>query len=141
MKKTRNFFLGLLLLPLTISSLFHLPNAVLSLKSQADSLILLFSGIVVYALFETIFTRPMRTYVFGHELTHALAAMAMGGKVHKFHVSAKGGSVTLSKTNFFVALAPYCIPIYTLFLFLGYGVLIKLRPFEGLEAGFFILLG
>lgn len=62
------------------------------------------------------FFRPIRTYVFGHELTHALAAWMTGGKVKHFHVSKKGGSVTVSKTNFFVALAPYMVPIYTLLL-------------------------
>ena len=60
----------------------------------------------------------MRTYVFGHELTHALASLAMGGDVLSFKVSKRGGSVSMTKTNFFVALAPYCIPIYTLFIFL-----------------------
>jgi len=58
----------------------------------------------------------MRTYVFGHELTHALAAWMSGGKVHTFKVSKKGGSVTVTKPNLFVALAPYIIPLYSLIL-------------------------
>ena len=83
----------------------------------------------------------MRTYVFGHELTHALASIAVGGKIHAFNVSEKGGSVSLSKTNFFVALAPYCVPIYTFFIFLIYWGLKKLHPFEHLETLFMISVG
>ena len=41
-----------------------------------------------------------------------------GGKVKSFHVSKKGGAVTVTKTNVFVALAPYMIPLYSL-LFLS----------------------
>src|SRR6267378_2399495 len=35
-------------------------------------------------------------YVLGHELTHALAAWASGGKVFAIHVAEKGGRVELS---------------------------------------------
>jgi len=75
-----------------------------------------FSGFLGYMAFQWVFFKPIRTYVFGHELTHALAAWMSGGDVEKFHVSKKGGSVTVTKTNIFVALAPYMIPLYSLVL-------------------------
>ncbi len=141
MQKIKLFFVGLLLLPFTLATLYHLPGTLFLLKSQAQSLALVFSGVVLYVLFEGIFNRPMRTYVFGHELTHALASVALGGKIHEFNVSEKGGSVTLSKTNFFVALAPYCIPIYTFFIFLAYWGFKKFYPFGSLETVFLIAVG
>ena len=75
-----------------------------------------FAGILSYFFFQWAFFRPIRTYVFGHELTHALAAWMTGGKVKHFHVSKQGGLVTVNRTNFFVALSPYIIPLYALLL-------------------------
>ena len=139
MKFLKSFALGLLLLPLTLATLWRLPAALLSLESQG--LIFILAGALAYALFEALFEKPMPAYVFGHELTHALASMAMGGKVHSFHVSAKGGSVALSKTNFFVALAPYCVPIYTIFVLLIYWILKRFYPFPHLETLFLVGVG
>ncbi len=82
-----------------------------------------FCGLAGYFVFQWVFFRPIRTYVFGHELTHAMAAWMTGGEVRRFHVSKKGGSVTVTKTNVFVALAPYIIPLYALLLLgIFYGV-------------------
>ena len=141
MRFLKSFSLGVLLLPLTLATLTRLPAALLSLQNQMDSLALIFSGVVAYVLIEVIFERPMRTYVFGHELTHALASIAMGGKVHSFNVSKDGGSVSLSKTNFFVALAPYCIPIYAIFVFLLFWGLKAFYPSESLNTAFLLLMG
>ncbi len=77
-------------------------------------------GFLGYFLFEWAFFRPIRTYVFGHELTHALAAWMSGGEVKKFHVSKEGGSVSVTKSNIFVALAPYMVPLYALILLAGF---------------------
>ena len=71
------------------------------------------SGAAGYALVHAVFRRPMTLYVFGHELTHALAACCSGYKVQSLDVSGKGGEVRLSDSNIVVALAPYCVPIYT----------------------------
>src|SRR5262249_27228496 len=69
---------------------------------------------ISYFAFQWIFFRPIRTYVFGHELTHAIATWVSGGKVKHFHVSKKGGHVKVSKSNVFIALAPYIVPLYAL---------------------------
>jgi hypothetical protein len=140
-KKLGRVFWGLALLPFALSTLYHLPRTGLGLISEVNLLILLFAGAVLYFLFEVLFSRPMRTYVFGHELTHALASMAMGGNVLSFNVSQRGGSVSLSKSNFFVALAPYCIPIYTLIVFLIYFVLTFFYPADKMQTVFLILAG
>lgn len=72
------------------------------------------AGIVSYFAFQWVFSRPIRTYVFGHELSHAIAAWVSGAKVKHFKVSKRGGSVTVNKSNAFIALAPYIIPIYAM---------------------------
>ena len=66
--------------------------------------------------------RPLWIYVFGHELTHAVWVLIMGGRVHKFHVSKTGGHILTDKTNTWIALAPYFFPIYSLLVVAIYGV-------------------
>lgn len=82
-----------------------------------------------------------RLYVFGHELTHALAAWSIGAKVLGFKVGDDGGHVDLSHSNTFVALAPYCVPIYTLLVVAGYRVLLWLKPGAGGRELFLAALG
>jgi len=56
--------------------------------------------------------QPMWVYVLGHELTHALWAYLMGGRVKRLKVTSKGGHVVVTRTNFLIALAPYFFPFY-----------------------------
>lgn len=140
-RKKSGLLWGLLLLPLTLATLHELPALALSWDSYAEGVLALVAGVVFYALFEAAFSRPMRTYVFGHELTHALASMMMGGKVHEFKVSKSGGHVTLSKSNFFVALAPYCVPIYTVGVLLAFFALRFWLPVEQYRSGLLALIG
>ena len=67
--------------------------------------------------------RPLLLYVFGHELTHALLVWFMGGRVSRFHVSRDGGHIMTSRTNFWIALAPYFFPLYSILAIGIYGVL------------------
>jgi len=74
-----------------------------------------------YALWLAVFVflpKPMRTYVLGHELTHAIWALMMGARVGGLKVKKTGGQVRTSKTNWFIALAPYFFPFYAM-LFIG----------------------
>lgn len=66
--------------------------------------------------------RPLRAYVFGHELTHAIWVWLWGGKVSRFEVSRDGGFIVTDTHNFWIALAPYFYPLYSLVVILGYGV-------------------
>jgi hypothetical protein len=59
-------------------------------------------------------------HVMAHELTHAFWAALFGGKVKALSVSPEGGSVTMDKANFFVVLAPYFFPFYTVIALLIY---------------------
>jgi hypothetical protein len=58
--------------------------------------------------------KPMRTYVFGHELTHAIWALMMGARVSGIRVRKTGGQVRTSKTNWLITLAPYFFPFYAM---------------------------
>ena len=67
--------------------------------------------------------RPMLVYVFGHELTHALWVLLMGGRVSRFRVGREGGHVVTNRNNFWIALAPYFFPLYSILAIAAFGVL------------------
>ncbi len=66
--------------------------------------------------------RPLRGYVFGHELTHAIWVWMMGGVVSEFQVRRDGGHILTDKNNFWISLSPYFYPIYSLALIAVYGL-------------------
>lgn len=74
---------------------------------------LFFGGAVSYLFLLAVFQQPIRTYVFGHELTHVLWIWLFGGRVKKFRVTASGGRVKADRANFLIFLAPYFFPVYT----------------------------
>lgn len=81
-------------------------------------------------------------YVFGHEMTHALWAVMMGGRVHnKFHVTTTGGHILTNKTNTWIALAPYFFPIYSLLAISLYGVAALFADVSPLRQVLFAALG
>jgi hypothetical protein len=67
--------------------------------------------------------RPILLYVFGHELTHAVWVWLMGGRVSRFRVGRDGGHIVTNRTNFWIALAPYFFPFYSVLAIAIYGVL------------------
>ncbi len=82
-----------------------------------------------------------RLYVFGHELTHALAAWSVGAKVLGFKVGDSGGHVDLSHSNAYIALAPYCVPIYALLVVAAYRAFLWAKPGAGGREIFLATLG
>ena len=66
--------------------------------------------------------RPIVLYVFGHELTHALWVWLMGGRVSRFRVGREGGHIVTDRSNFWIALAPYFFPLYSILVIAAYGI-------------------
>ncbi|MEO6567932.1 MAG: hypothetical protein ABIO94_04150, partial [Opitutaceae bacterium] len=85
--------------------------------------------------------RPLRVYVFGHELTHAIWAKAMGGKVFAFEHSREGGFVVTDKHNFLIALAPYFHPLYAIMVIAAYGAASVFYDLSAYTPALFALLG
>ena len=73
----------------------------------------LVGGMVAFVLCWMSVPHPVKTYVLGHELTHALWGLLFGAVPSKLRVSAAGGSVNLTKSNMLITLAPYFFPFYT----------------------------
>ncbi len=68
-------------------------------------------GCLVGILFFS-FCRLTPLYVFGHELTHWLAAKCFLRKTGEFHVGRRSGYVEIPNPNTAIILAPYCVPVY-----------------------------
>jgi hypothetical protein len=99
-----------------------------------------FLGGVLYGTVHVLFRKPIVTYVFGHELTHAFFALLFGGSVKSFHAGERGGRVTLTKSNVLITLAPYFFPIYTFVALLLFGAA-RLADLRGAEAWLVVLCG
>ena len=75
-------------------------------------------GLVTFLLRLLIRSKSNFVETFSHESTHAIVAFIFGRKVHSFHVEDSGsGMIFTSGNNNYslipVALAPYCLPIFT----------------------------
>ncbi len=86
------------------------------------------AGLAVWFLVFFTLPRPATLYVFGHELTHALWSMLIGGKIKRFRFSRRGGEVVTSRSNLWVALAPYFFPIYAVLWVIVWAVLRLVMP-------------
>jgi hypothetical protein len=80
-------------------------------------------GVVLWLIAFFGLPRPIIVYVFGHELTHALWVLLMGGRVSRFRVGRDGGHIVTNRSNFFIALAPYFFPLYGILAIAAYGIL------------------
>ena len=112
------FWVGLLLLPLCLALSLTFWRALVILAQSPTRLPMLHafagvSGIVIWAIIWLFLPPLTRTYVLGHELTHALWTLLFGGKVSGLKVSERGGSVRVTKNNAWITLAPYFFPLYT----------------------------
>ena len=109
--------LGILLLPTCWGLTRTLADAILAANGgdggvSAETVALL-GGIAAFGLCWAALSHPVRAYVLGHELTHALWGLAFGARPSDLRVAASGGSVRLTKTNLLITLAPYFFPFYT----------------------------
>jgi len=80
-------------------------------------------GVVLWLIAFFGLPRPLLVYVFGHELTHAVWVWLMGGRVSKFKVGRDGGHIITDRNNFWIALAPYFFPLYSIMAIGIYGAL------------------
>jgi len=85
--------------------------------------------------------RPLRVYIFGHELTHAIWVYAMGGRVAKFQVGRDGGYILTDTHNFWIALAPYFYPLFSVAVIGAYGLVSIFYDVTGHTRYLFALIG
>lgn len=112
------FFIGLLLAPLVFAQLGTLKDLILIWAPTSEWRSLWFGSFcggftLLLILFFTL-PKALWIYVLGHELTHAWAVYLSGGKVYDFKVTSTGGHIKADVVNWFVALSPYFVPLYSM---------------------------
>lgn len=133
MRRFIKFLIGIALLPVCVALTYVLfrtcqvlvqsPTRLPAVSAGACLL-----GILVWVLV-WIFLPPFtKTYILGHELTHALWALFFGAKASGLRVGESGGSVRVSKSNVWITLAPYFFPLYTVLTALAWGLAAWLFP-------------
>jgi len=137
---------GLLLIPVGLALTWTVLSLVASLGStlglsQSLPLLVLGAGVVLWIIFFLFLPRPVRSYVLAHELTHALWGAIAGARVSGLKVARSGGSVQVSKVNWFTALAPYFFPFYTAIVLLLYCLLVLVLDMRRWEMVWLGLIG
>ena len=136
--------LGLALLPACwgfcrafVDALLSAAGATGGLSIEAVSLL---GGMTAFALAWTVLSHPVKAYVLGHELTHALWGILFGARPSALKVGASGGSVRLTKSNMLITLAPYFFPFYTFVVILcALATYAFLRPLPFLPMWMFLV--
>ena len=109
--------LGVALLPMCWGVVRAFCDSVMAAAGESGGItvesIALVGGMAVFVLCWMVVSHPVKTYVLGHELTHALWGLLFGAVPSKLRVSTGGGSVNLTKSNMLITLAPYFFPFYT----------------------------
>ena len=116
-KRVLKLLLGIFIIPVCIGVSAGLYEQISQIKAVSYYHQKYFvMGIVAYLVVHAIVFKPSYLYIFSHELMHAIATFVSGGRVTSFRVSPKGGSVAVTKSNLFIALAPYFFPFYTILI-------------------------
>lgn len=123
MSRVLRLVAGLALIPLCAATTLALLDLMRGLASGSGELfsseaLWLGAGYAFWLAMWFILPQPARVYVMAHELTHALWALLFGARIRRMRVTAAGGSVSLTKTNLLITLAPYFFPFYTVLVLL-----------------------
>jgi len=140
MKRLRAL-VGILLIPFAASFSASLYTQIGRIHSYSKHQSLFLGGLIFYLILHTLFFKPKYLYIFGHELSHAIAALLAGGKIFRFRVSSQGGSISSDKSNLFIALAPYLFPLYTILLAFLYFAASFFWNMRQLTSPFIFLIG
>lgn len=116
-------------------------NFLLSSISSGGKYIPFWIGVLSYITFQVVLYKPIKTYIFGHEISHAIAGILSGAKIKKFNISESSGSVVLTKDNILITLAPYFFPIYTLAIIIVYVCLGWFMDIKQLYGHYLFLIG
>jgi len=120
MNRVARFVAALLLLPLCAAVTRAMLDMVFISSTAASPLappaLALAGGAAAWLAVFFFLPHPMRAYILGHELTHAVWGLAFGARVSGLSVRSSGGSVRLTRTNTLITLAPYFFPFYTMLL-------------------------
>lgn len=124
----KGWFAFVVLLPLLVISVCTLVEFFFRANVQrhfwrTDEFLFFLSGTLAWGLAYWVGWRPVTLYVFAHEITHLLVAKYLfRGKIFDWKVTSSGGYVETNKSNTWITLGPYLLPLYTLLVMFVFGV-------------------
>ena len=136
-----HLIINILLIPVCIITTISFYEGIFVIQDVSKSGLYFILGALIYSLVHLLLFRLDFLYVFGHESMHAFATFCSGGKSSKMKVSSKEGSVKTTTPNFFVMLAPYLMPIYTVIIAIIYFVLSFFMDVNRYSGIFIFLVG
>lgn len=119
-RKVAHFIVGVLILPLCLAVAYSTARQIIRCGDFRQTIVFFFIGFASYLTFFLTFRKPLRSYLLGHELTHALWVFLFRGEVHEIRLSGREGRIKATKRNIFIALAPYFFPLYTILVMVSY---------------------
>ena len=132
---------AIFLLPLCVG-VFRVLQSVCNAAGDATNIwVPMASGAGCWIVIFLFLPRQTWLYVLGHELTHVVWSFAFGGRLKKFRVGSQGGQVVVTKSNFFVALAPYFFPLYAILVVFVFGTVNYFWPQPKATPVFHLILG
>lgn len=114
--KILRFLASIALIPVCVAVTMSFYKGIFAIKSISESGLIFILGALSYSLWHSLLFKLDFLYVLGHEAMHAVSTIFSGGSVKGVKVEAKEGSVKTTTPNFFVILAPYLVPVYTVFV-------------------------
>ncbi|MCX5692342.1 MAG: hypothetical protein NTX47_01450 [Candidatus Omnitrophica bacterium] len=135
------FIISILLIPVCVIITVSFYNSMFAIKDVSESGLCFILGALLYSMMHLLLFRLDFLYIFGHESMHAFATFCSGGKANNMKVSGKEGSVKTTTPNFFVMLAPYLVPVYTVVVAIIYFVLSFFMDVALYSAVFIFLIG
>ncbi len=133
MKNTFKLLIAVLLFPVVLFAAWETISVFLHILRDFQVAVGLLAGSALYCVIHFGGYRFGRLYVWGHEVTHAIAAMMCGFRVHSMTVNEDNGNVKMDRVNAFVALAPYIIPFYALatgLVYVGLDFFTDVKPYR-----------
>lgn len=133
MQKPLKFLLALVLAPTVFFAAAEAFGAFWNVVKDFQTAVGLLAGAALYCVIHFGGYHFDKMYVWGHETTHAAAAMLCGFRVHSMTVNKDSGSVKMDRCNAAVVLAPYFVPFYALLTglaYLGLGLFVDAAPYR-----------
>jgi hypothetical protein len=139
MMRIVKLIVGILAIPVMFGVTYAFYTNIVTVSQLSGILSYFVWGIVSYVFLHLLFYKPTFFYVLGHEAVHAAFSLVLGGKISSFAVNKEGGSVSTDKSNTFIELSPYFVPIYAIILMAIYFVISYSYKING--AAFVYLIG
>lgn len=129
MMRLAKFIAAVALLPLVFAAVYAYGKFFMDFAAKSFPTYWSFwAGLLAYPFFHFFVGKPVKMYVIEHEMSHALFTLLSFGRIKKISIKKNNGSITVDKTNTIITLAPYFFPLYAVFIFALWKIVLYFYP-------------